>query len=77
MRVTHTVTSEGLLVVTVAPATGAMPVSGAGVLLVLEVEALSNGVDALGFGAEDVHLVATDGRKVIVKASAERVSVGR
>lgn len=72
-RVTHTVTPEGLLLVTVAPAGSA--VSGAGVLLVFDVEALAPGADPLRFDADDVHLVATDGRKVLVKVMTDQVSV--
>jgi hypothetical protein len=72
-RVTHTLTPEGLLLVSVAPPTS--PLSGAGVLLTFEVEALSAGVEALRFDADDVHLVATDGRKVLVKVMTDQISV--
>jgi general secretion pathway protein D len=72
-RVTHTLTPEGLLLVTVAPPTS--PLSGAGVLLTFEVEALSAGDEPLRFDADDVHLVATDGRKVLVKVMTDQVSV--
>jgi hypothetical protein len=74
-RVTHAVTPEGLLLVTVAPARPASPLSGAGVLLVFDVEALSAGAEALRFDADDVHLVATDGRKVLVKVMTDQLSV--
>ncbi|MET0644968.1 MAG: secretin N-terminal domain-containing protein [Pyrinomonadaceae bacterium] len=72
-RVTHTLTPEGLLLVTVAPPTS--PLSGAGVLLTFEVEALSAGAEPLRFDADDVHLVATDGRKVLVKVMTDQISV--
>ncbi|HEY0172741.1 MAG TPA: secretin N-terminal domain-containing protein [Pyrinomonadaceae bacterium] len=75
-RVTHTVTPEGLLLVTVAPGQTSSPLSGAGVLLVFEVEALSAGDAPLRFDADDVHLVATDGRKVLVKVMTDQLSVG-
>ncbi|HEX8353333.1 MAG TPA: secretin N-terminal domain-containing protein [Pyrinomonadaceae bacterium] len=74
--VSHTVTPEGLLLVTVAPARPASPLSGAGVLLVFDVEALSAGAEPLRFDADDVHLVATDGRKVLVKVMTDQLSVG-
>jgi general secretion pathway protein D len=76
-RVTHTVTPEGLLLVTVAPGQTSSPLSGAGVLLVFEVEALAAGDAPLRFDADDVHLVATDGRKVLVKVMTDQLSVGR
>jgi hypothetical protein len=72
-RVTHTLMPEGLLLVTVAPPTS--PLSGAGVLLTFEVEALSAGAEPLRFDANDVHLVATDGRKVLVKVMTDQISV--
>jgi hypothetical protein len=72
-RVTHTLTPEGLLLVSVAPPTS--PLSGAGVLLTFEVEALAAGAEALRFDADDVHLVATDGRKVLVKVMTDQISV--
>jgi hypothetical protein len=75
-RMTHTVTPEGLLLVTVAPSRPASPLSGAGVLLVFDVEALSAGAVALRFDADDVYLMATDGRKVLVKVMTDQVSVG-
>jgi general secretion pathway protein D len=72
-RVTHTLTPEGLLLVSVAPPTS--PLSGAGVLLTFEVEALAAGAEPLRFDADDVHLVATDGRKVLVKVMTDQISV--
>jgi general secretion pathway protein D len=76
-RLTHTFTPEGLLLVSLAPSNGTTAISGAGVLLIVEVEALANGVDALSFSADDVHLVATDGRKVLLRAMTDQISVGR
>jgi hypothetical protein len=76
-RLTHTFTTEGLLLVSVAPNSGAEAISGAGVLIVVEVEAVADGAGDLSFGAEDVHLVATDGRKIILKVLTDQVAVGR
>jgi general secretion pathway protein D len=76
-HVTHTVTPEGLLVVTVTPDASAAPLSGAGVLLSVEVEALAGGDAPLRFEADDVHVVATDGRKVLLRVMTDQLSVGR
>jgi hypothetical protein len=76
-RVTHSVTPEGLLLVTVAPHRPAESLSGAGVLLVFDVEAVSAGDEPLRFDADDVHLVATDGRKVLVRVMTDRLTVRR
>jgi general secretion pathway protein D len=74
-RVTHSVTPGGVLLVTVSPARADAAVTGAGVLLTLDVEALASGADPLRFDADDVYLVATDGRKVLVKVMTDQLSV--
>jgi hypothetical protein len=66
-QLTHTSTPRGLLLVTVSSKDSPLPVSGAGVLLTLEVEALENYSEPFKFDADDVNVVATDGRKVLVK----------
>ncbi|HYH84162.1 MAG TPA: secretin N-terminal domain-containing protein, partial [Pyrinomonadaceae bacterium] len=76
-RLAHTFTTEGLLLVSVAPNTGAAAISGAGVLLIVEVEAVADGAGDLSFGADDVHLVATDGRKILLKVITDQIAVGR
>jgi general secretion pathway protein D len=68
---------DGLLVVSLAPAAGAPAISGAGVLLSVEVEALAAGEALFGPGAEDVHLIAADGRQVTLKVVPARVTVTR
>lgn len=76
-NITHTLTREGLLLVTVSPTSSSSSISGAGVLLAFDVEALSDGAEPLKFDADDVHLVATDGRKVLVKVMTDQLSVVR
>ncbi|MDQ3745541.1 MAG: hypothetical protein M3444_14275, partial [Acidobacteriota bacterium] len=66
-----------LLVITVTPDASAAPLSGAGVLLSVEVEALAGGDAPLRFEADDVHVVATDGRKVLLRVMMDQLSVGR
>ena len=75
VQLTHTSTPEGLVLVTVTPNTASSAVSGAGVLLTFDVEALASGAEGLRFDADDVHLVATDGRKVLLKVMTDEVSV--
>ena len=74
-QLTHTFTNEGLLLVSVSPSSGALAISGAGVLLVIEVEALADGAGGLSLGEDDVHLVATDRRKIILKVLTDQVAV--
>jgi general secretion pathway protein D len=67
--------SKGVLLVSVVPASGAQPLTGEGLLLVIEVEALSPGDAVLQFDADKLHLIATDGRTVSPKAAAGRIKV--
>jgi general secretion pathway protein D len=69
--------SKGVLVVSVAPASGSQPLTGAGLLLVIEVEALAVGDALIQFDADKLHLIATDGRTVTPKAAAGRIRVTR
>jgi general secretion pathway protein D len=61
---TQSVDPSGVLLVSVAPASGAQPLTGEGLLLVIEIEGLAAGETSLQFDAEKVHLIATDGRTV-------------
>jgi general secretion pathway protein D len=74
---TQSVSPEGFALVSVAPAAGAPALTGAGVLLVVEVEALGEGAAALSLDAEDVHVVAADGRRVLLKVTSGRLAVTR
>jgi general secretion pathway protein D len=67
--------SKGVLVVSVVPASGAQPLTGEGLLLVIEVEALSPGDAVIQFDADKLHLIATDGRTVSPKAATGRIKV--
>jgi len=62
-------------VVSVSPAAGAQPLTGEGLLVVIEVEALAAGDASLQFDADKVHLIATDGRGVVTRVSASRLKV--
>ena len=66
---------RGVLFVSVSPASGAQPLTGEGLLLVIEVEALAPGEAALQFDADKLHLIATDGRTVRPKAADGRIKV--
>jgi hypothetical protein len=74
---TQTVSPEGFALVSVAPANGMPSLTGVGVLLVFELEALAVCAEALTLNAEDVHLVAADGRRVLLKVTSGPVSVTR
>jgi hypothetical protein len=61
---TQSVDASGVLVVSVSPAAGAQPLTGEGLLLIIEVEALAAGDAALTVDADKLHLIASDGRKI-------------
>jgi general secretion pathway protein D len=61
---TQSVDQTGVLLVSIAPAAGAQPLTGEGLLFVIEVEGLAAGETSLQFDADKVHLIATDGRTV-------------
>jgi general secretion pathway protein D len=72
---TQSLDPNGVLVISVAPSAGAPPLTGEGLLLVIEVEAIAPGEAALQFDADKVHLIATDGRNVRPRVSASRFKV--
>jgi hypothetical protein len=72
---TQSVDPSGVLLVTVAPAAGAPPLTGEGLLLVIEIEGLAAGETSLQFDAEKVHLIATDGRTVRSRVTPGRFKV--
>ncbi|HEX8501417.1 MAG TPA: secretin N-terminal domain-containing protein [Pyrinomonadaceae bacterium] len=73
--VTQSVDPSGVLVVSVSPAAGAQPLTGEGLLLVIEVEGLAPGETGLQFDADKVHFVATDGRTVRPRTTPGRFKV--
>jgi general secretion pathway protein D len=72
---TQSIDPSGVLVVSVAPAAGAQPLTGEGLLLIIEVEGVAPGETGLQFDAEKVHFVATDGRTVRPRTTPGRFKV--
>ncbi|MDT5296381.1 MAG: ral secretion pathway protein, partial [Acidobacteriota bacterium] len=72
---TQSVDANGVLLVSVSPAAGAQPLTGEGLLLVIEVEGLAAGETSLVFDADKVHFVATDGRTVRPRVTPGRFKV--
>ncbi|HKG13557.1 MAG TPA: secretin N-terminal domain-containing protein [Pyrinomonadaceae bacterium] len=66
---------KGVLFVSISPASGAQSITGEGLLLVIEVEALAPGEAVIQFDADKLHLIATDGRTVRPKAADGRIKV--
>ncbi|MCA1613810.1 MAG: hypothetical protein LC800_06605, partial [Acidobacteria bacterium] len=72
--ITQSAGASGQLLALVAPPSGTH-VTGMGVLLFVEVEALAAGVSAVGFDRAGVHLMSADGRGVAAQVSEIRLTV--
>jgi general secretion pathway protein D len=72
--VTQSVDQRGTLLALVAPAAG-FNVSGAGVLLFVEVEALAAGESLIGFDRAGLYLMSADGKAVVAQTSQARLTV--
>ena len=72
---THGAGADGHLLVSVAPNGSGAPLSGAGVLFTVEVEALAGGAVPFSLTADDVHVIAADGRKVFLRVMSDELRV--
>jgi general secretion pathway protein D len=71
---TQSVDAKGILLVSVVPPAGAQ-LTGAGVLVFIDVEAVGAGEGSFSFDKNNVHLVAADGRSVLLDLSEVKVVV--
>jgi hypothetical protein len=72
---TQSVDAKGVLLVSVAPSAGAQPMTGAGVLVFIDIEAVGAGESSFSFDKNNVHLIAADGRSIILDLSELKVVV--
>ena len=72
---THSANADGHLLVSVTPSSAAAPLTGVGVLFVVEVEALAGGANPFSLTADDVHVIAADGRKVFLRVLSDELRV--
>jgi general secretion pathway protein D len=71
---TQSVDKGGMLLISLVPAAGS-PVSGEGALLNIEFEAIAGGDSALAFDLANIHLVANDGRTVLLQVEPIKLTV--
>jgi hypothetical protein len=71
--ITQSVTG-GVLLVSIAPPTGA-PMTGAGVLVFVDIEALATGESAINFDKDNMHLIASDGRNITLQLVQSQIIV--
>jgi general secretion pathway protein D len=72
--ITQSVDPSGMLLVSLAPAAGS-PVTGEGALLNIEFEAVAGGDSLLAFDLANVHLVASDGRNILLQVEPVKLTV--
>lgn len=73
----HSTDARGVLLVSVARAASASPMTGAGVFLIIEIEGLAAGTSQIAFVPEGVHLMASDGRSVRTVFTHSQVTVAQ
>jgi general secretion pathway protein D len=71
---TQSVDKNGMLLVSLAAAAGS-PVSGEGSLLNIEFESIAGGDSLLAFDLANIHLVASDGRPVLLQIEPVKLTV--
>jgi general secretion pathway protein D len=71
---TQSIDEHGMLLVSLAPAAGS-PVNAEGALLNVEIEALNAGDSDLAFDLSNVHLVASDGRTLLLQIEPIKLTV--
>ena len=72
--ITQSIDTHGLMLISLTPAAGSA-VNGEGALLNFEVEAIGAGDSALAFDLANVHLVASDGRNVLLQIEPMKLTV--
>ncbi len=73
-NITQSINPNGMLLVSIAPPTGA-PMTGAGVLIFIDIEALATGDSVISFDKDNMHLIAADGRTLSLQLVQSEVSV--
>jgi len=73
-NLTQSVDKNGMLLVSLVAAAGT-PISGEGALLNIEFEAIAGGDSGLAFDLANIHLVASDGRNVLLSVEPIKLTV--
>jgi len=71
---TQSIDRNGMLLVSLTPAAGS-PLSGEGTLLNIEFEAIAAGDSSLAFDLANLHLVASDGRNILLQVEPVKLTV--
>lgn len=74
-RVTHSVDQSGLLLISVAPPPNESPITGAGVLVFLELEGIVAGQTAVAFDETGMHVISSDKRHLLVRSVGGQITI--
>ena len=72
--ITQSVDQHGMILISVAPGAGSV-ITAEGSLLNIDVEALASGDSALAFDISNVHVVAADGRPLLIQINPIKLTV--
>jgi hypothetical protein len=72
--ITQSIDPSGMLLVSLTPGAGS-PLSGEGTLLNIEFEAVAAGDSLLAFDLANVHLIASDGRNILLQVEPVKLMV--
>ncbi len=72
--ITQSIDEHGMVLVSVAPAPGSA-LNAPGALLNIEVQAVGDGDSGLVFDLNNVHLIASDGRNVVLQIEPIKLTV--
>ncbi|MEO8433561.1 MAG: secretin N-terminal domain-containing protein [Pyrinomonadaceae bacterium] len=73
--ISQSIDETGMILLSIAPGGGAKVMMGDGALLQIEVEAIGVGDGGVNFDAGNVHLVAADGRALVLQLGQGRLTV--
>ena len=71
---TQSIDEHGMVLMSIAPAAGSAPIAD-GALINIDVEALTAGDSTLAFDLSNVHVVASDGRPLLLQIEAVKLTV--
>jgi len=73
--ISSSVDLSGVCLISISALNGAQPLSGSGVLLFLDIEAVGAGDTGLSFDKVKTNLMATDAREIVLDLSPGQVTV--
>lgn len=73
--ISQSIDDKGMILLSIAPGSGSIAMKGEGALLQIEVEGIGAGDSAFSFDAGNVHLIAADGRALVLQLGQSQLAV--